>query len=338
MVYKVNILGSCVSRVIMLDGDRNGHGIADNNLSMDYFLDKQNIACAMMPPAFLREEVDAIPKEELWDSNRLKSLKQCLNKDTIKLLMESDAEWLVLDFYDMQADVTIYRDTAFSSCAYEFYNTALYKKRNPTDFKSSNFCLLPSWIWYAYADLFFQTVLPKYDANHIILNRFRSNTWYLSKQGGMERVPDNFKMPYHSNDKYNEPLRRFEDYIIEKYHPFVIDLSRFFMGDENAWENLNGAHFETEFYRESFDIIKEIILEGSQKKTYNYPKLMDFARRGYEEDKKRNFDVDQGLEMIQSLLNQNDFLWLNLLDKLATYAPENEMVQLYVEKYKEVNT
>ena len=151
-------------------------------------------------------------------------------------------------------------------------------------------------------------------------------------------VPDNFKMPYHSNDKYNEPLRRFEDYIIEKYHPYVIDLSRFFMGDENAWENLNGAHFETEFYRESFDSIKEIILEGSQKKIYNFPKLMDFARRGYEEDKKRSFDVDQGLEMIQSLLNQNDFLWLNLLDKLATYAPENEMVQLYVKKYKEVNT
>lgn len=38
-----------------------------------------------------------------------------------------------------------------------------------------------------------------------------------------------------------------------------IDLSKYFMGDQNDWDNLNGAHFEREFYRETFDQIKRII-------------------------------------------------------------------------------
>ncbi len=29
------------------------------------------------------------------------------------------------------------------------------------------------------------------------------------------------------------------------------------MGDRNCWDNLNGAHFEKKFYRETFDQIKK---------------------------------------------------------------------------------
>ena len=40
MNHKVNILGSCVSRLAMLDGDLTGHGIADDQLALRYSLDK----------------------------------------------------------------------------------------------------------------------------------------------------------------------------------------------------------------------------------------------------------------------------------------------------------
>lgn len=334
MKNKVNILGSCISRIVMLDGDTSGHYVADERLSMDYFLDKQNIVCAVMPPPFPREEVEAIAKEELWDGSRWKSLQQCLNKDTVKLLHASDAEWLIVDFYDVQADVSIYGDTMFSSCAFEFYNTSVFKQRKPEVFQRTNLCLLPTWIWYAYADVFFQQILDKYDADHIIVNRFRSNTYYLSKEGRVAKVPDAFKQPYHSNDRYNPQLRRFEDYIIQRYHPYVIDLSHFFMGDQNQWENLNGAHFEHEFYRESFDAVREIILGGSKQRVWNKSRLMDFSRRGYEEDRRRKFDVERGLQMIEQFVEQGDWLWLNLLDKLVTYAPQDARVKRYLALYE----
>ena len=38
--------------------------------------------------------------EELWDKSRINTLKQALNKETINLLMESDAEYLIVDLYD----------------------------------------------------------------------------------------------------------------------------------------------------------------------------------------------------------------------------------------------
>ena len=99
------------------------------------------------------------------------------------------------------------------------------------------------------------------------------------------------------------------------------------MGDNTLWENLNGAHFEREFYRESFDIIKDIIFHQPEKRLYNQPRLMDASRRGYEEDRKRPFDVELGLKMLPAFLEQNDGLWLNLLDKLVTYAPGDARVE-----------
>lgn len=38
---KINVLGSCISRVSLLDGVQSEHGIADDRLELGYFLDKQ---------------------------------------------------------------------------------------------------------------------------------------------------------------------------------------------------------------------------------------------------------------------------------------------------------
>lgn len=49
---KVSVLGSCVSRVSLLNGDQQGHGIYNGKelgIELEYFLDKHNIALALMP-------------------------------------------------------------------------------------------------------------------------------------------------------------------------------------------------------------------------------------------------------------------------------------------------
>ena len=60
----------------MLNGNQRGHGIASEDLELQYFLDKQNIALAMMPPAFSREEVDLVTAEQLWDQSGIDTVKQ----------------------------------------------------------------------------------------------------------------------------------------------------------------------------------------------------------------------------------------------------------------------
>ena len=128
MRNKVNILGSCVSRVCMLDGNRNGHGIADDDMDLGYYFHNQNIVCLMTPPSFSHEEIDMIKGEELYDANNLRGLRQCLYKDTINMLLESDAQWLVMDLYDMQIDFCMLGKGMFSPYNYEFFNTSLYER------------------------------------------------------------------------------------------------------------------------------------------------------------------------------------------------------------------
>ena len=329
---KINVLGSCVSRVSLLKGEREKHGIVGTDgLELGYFLDKHNIALAMMPAPFPREIVMQITEDDLWDKSRIHSLKQVLMKDTVSLLLESDAEYLVMDLYDFHNLFLIYGETAFATQAGEFGGTKLFKALK-SHMNGSCFFEIPEWLYYPYVDLFFEKIMSKYDSDHIILNRFRANTWYLDRNGYIKLIPETSKQPEQCNDKYNDKCRALEEYIIKKYNPYVIDISQFFMGDENLWsDNLNGAHFEKEFYRETYTQIINIIKGKATERYFQRTNLFDAEREGYEEDRQRAFDVEKGIEMLEYYVNCGDVLWLNVLDKLYMYAPEDERVQYYIE-------
>lgn len=332
---KINVLGSCVARISLLNGELDGHGVYGENMQLGYFLDKQNIVSAMMPPAFLKEEIATIKAEEIYEPSRIHSLKQCLDKSTMDLLLNSDADYVVMDLYDFQNDFGILNDTTFSTCAHEFFQTGLYRKYQK-DVKIANFMELPTWIWYPYVDLFFEKLMTKYDSKHIILIRFRSNTYYYGKDGKVHLVPEDFKKPFHSNDKYNAPLKALEDYIIRKVNPWVIDLSSYYMGDENVWDNLNGAHFELEFYKDVYSCIKRIVKgEELQGRNMVPSYMLESFGKATAEEKNRKFDVDGALELLPQWIDQEEVLWMNLLHKLNIYAPEHPMVMEYTRVVRE---
>ena len=177
--------------------------------------------------------------------------------------------------------MTCYKEIIFSTCAHEFFNTNPFKKHKE-EIDIINFMNVPKCLTYGYIDLFFEKLMKKYDSDHIILNRFRFNTYYLDKNGNIQYIPETFRRPYHSNDKYNRQLFEIEAYIIEKYNPYVIDLSKYYMVDENIWDNLNGEHFEEAFYRETFSQIKKIIYGETTEKYFSSPNFFDINRIGYE--------------------------------------------------------
>ena len=329
MIHKINVIGSCVSRISLLDGQRELHGVVGDDLALGYYLDKQNLALAMMPAPFSDAEVETVEAKELYDPSRIRTLKQCLNKKTIPMLMDSDAEYLVMDLYDFHNDFAFCGNTAFSTCAHEVFNTALYRKyQNYVGI--SNFMKMPTWMWYPYVDLFFEKVMQKYDADHIILLCFRSNTYYWGTDGKIKEIPDAFKQPYHSNDKYNVYLKHLEEYIIRKYQPYVIDLSKFYMANQFEWDNLNGAHFETGFYHDAYAAITEIVRGTAKKRTYSTPSFLG-ENFGKATPGMENFtlDVEGVLELLPQLVEKEDILWLNILHKLNVYAPEDERVKAY---------
>lgn len=329
MAAKVNILGSCVSRIAMLDGDLNGHGIADDDIDLCYYLADQNIVCAMTPAVFTQEEIDSISENELYKKSNLRGVKQNLAKKTVDMLLNSDAQWLIMDLYDMHNNFFIFREGLFHPYEFEFFNTSLYQKYKD-EIAASNFMKIPKGYYYGYIDLFFEKIMKKYDSDHIILNRFRSNTYYITKQGMLGLVPDNCKNQACANDNYNHQLYELEEYIINKYNPYVIDLSKYFMGDENFWnDDLNGAHFEMKFYRETFKQIKRIIKGETKEKYFSDPNF--FSNENIEEYTKDKFDIENGILSFLMLLDKNDLLWMNILDKLNMYAPDDERVKQYMQ-------
>lgn len=179
--------------------------------------------------------------------------------------------------------------------------------------------------------MFFETIMKKYDQNHIILNCFRANTYYLDKDGKIKLIPNESKKTCQANDKYNPQLKKLENYIIKKYNPYVIDISKYFIGDKNFWDNIQGAHFEKAFYRQTFDITKKIIYGETKERYFSNPNFFNPERRGFNEDIIRKFDVEYNIKIFQKLLNANDILWLNVLDRLSIYAPEDERVQQYLQ-------
>ena len=330
----LNCLGSCLSRLSLLKGEKNLHGIYNGEnigIKIQYYLDKHNIALAMMPPPFDREQVEAITDENLRDKTRLRSMKQMLNKDTIKMLLESDAQYLIMDLYDFHNSFLVYKDTAFGTQAGEFSNTKLYHKVLDKLTLMSSFFERMTWVYYPLVDLFFERIMQKYDSEHIILNRFRSNIYTLLKNGNIKRLSDDFKMNYQCSDKYNPQCRALEDYIIKKYNPYVIDLSKYFMCDENYWgsSGIHSGHFERQFYLETYNQMIRIMTGETKEKYYNKPGFFNPERDGYEEDSKRKFDTNKGLEFLNYLIDTKDPLALNILEKLYIKMPNQEFLEIY---------
>lgn len=321
------VLGSCVSRITMLNGDQSAHDIADENLHLSYFLDKQNIALQMMPRPFSEEEVNSITSAQLWDTSRIHTVHQALNKETVDLILNSSAQYIVMDLFDFQTNFGAIGNTAFDLNAYEFMNTDLFKKYK-NQIEIYNFMTLPKWCYYPYVDLFFEKIMQKYDSNHIILNRFRANTYYLAKDGYIKTIPPEFKNPYQANDLYNNQLFELEQYVIDKYNPYVIDLSKFYMGDENKWSNLQGAHFENDFYLESFKYVRDIIFNKPEKKYLSAP---SFFTANHSPNKL--VGIDETYTLMLDLLDKNDLLWINILEKLFVTCPDEPVIKEYVELY-----
>lgn len=324
-MVKLTVLGSCVSRVSLLDGIQSEHGIVDDRMDIDYFLDKQNIVCSMYPPPFPKEEVENLRDICIREKGAIRSLKQNLNKETLALVMDSDADYMVIDFMDMHMNQCKYHDTIFAPQANEFFRTDLDRKYGDeiTKFRIYD---EPWEEWIGYVDRFFSEMMRKYDKDHVILNRFRCNTVYLSKEGMVEIIPERFRGSSHPLPRLNEIGWKLEQYIIQKYQPWVIDLSKYFMGDENIWDNLQGAHFEREFYRETFDQIRRIVFGETTENYFSKPLFFDTGRRGYSEDAKLSFNIEEGLEKMIKLYHGDDLLWINLLDKLYMHAPSDKRV------------
>ncbi len=75
------------------------------------------------------------------------------------------------------------------------------------------------------------------------------------------------------------------------------------MGNENEWDNLNGAHFEHRFYHRVYSFIYEIITGKATTKYYEQPEFIwDSFGVSTPEEQSWKFDVECALALLPQLI------------------------------------
>ena len=217
-----------------------------------------------------------IKQNELWDKSEhnLRGIQQELLKATIPMLENKHGEYFVFDLYDFHTDLVVYENTMFSPYKYEFYNTNIYNENKEQFQLRFTPIESPLGLWYGYVKSFLDKIYEMYESDKVILVRFKACSHYISKNKTIEEIPDRFINPWMANWKYNEKIFQLEELIIKEFNPRVIDVSKYYIGDEELFpEDLQGAHFEKNYYMESFKILKKILFENEfdeNQKKYRY--------------------------------------------------------------------
>lgn len=252
----VDIHGSCLSRNIFTVNK-------NTDISVNNYFSRNNIVSSMMPPANISTNRDELLFFDSEYSHRC--LRNGIEKNAVPMLLNSTADFLVIDFFDFCQPVAVYKNTTFSTYDYSFYNTAAYKNE-PEQFKSVNFLELPTWLWYGYIDIYWEKMIGKFGGN-IILIRVRCCNNYLSKEREVKATPPN--LLNYGNSIYNKPLYELEEYVIKKYNPYVLDVSKYFIADEDYNPDVTPVHFEENYLKSSWSLMQDVILNKPKQRYYD---------------------------------------------------------------------
>jgi len=247
----VDVHGSCVSRSCFEFIDK-------SQILVQHTFSRNHIVSCMMPPANLSFQHGEL---QLYNSEYSeRCMRLALDKQTVPLLLKSDAEYLIIDFFDFCQPVAAYLDTTFSTYDYTFYRTSAYQEHKEL-FNTVDFLNVPVCLWYGYVDAYFRAMDEKFHG-HIVLNRLNCCGIYLSKSGAVEEIPQNFR--FFGDVKYNQLLWALENYVIDKYHPIVIDISKYFISDENYNPDTTPVHFEKNYNILQSNILLQILTDGKR--------------------------------------------------------------------------
>lgn len=90
--------------------------------------------------------------------------------------------------------------------------------------------------------------------------------------------------------------------------------------------NLQGAHFENEFYHETFQTIQYIMKEKPKQKVWDRPDF--FTNKKVQAE--GALDIEDAFIKFEQLIEKEDILWMNILDKLHQRIPDDARVKEYV--------
>ncbi len=311
---KADVHGSCVSFSILKKDTPEGCRIKLDSLDNHYFFSHINIAGSM------GKKIDVEPAEEelsVFEEHLRRNLITDLNKTVVTELLQSDAEWLLVDFYDFARVQWAYRGgsythTVFLNEAKDYYQKVSDQMEGPFRWID-----LPTFLYYDKVDEYFRIMVEKYGREHIILNRIYFNRYYIDGDNSLKEIRKN--IDWVGSYKDNGVIRRLEDHVIEKFGIKSIDVSKYFVADFNFTKDILAVHYEEEYYRLAGRIISKMVrgeeaaadkldLEGLKAKLCRSPYVDPGESEGYLSCACSPFHCYEPLDVLFEVLDNDEII------------------------------
>lgn len=250
----VDLWGSCVTREIFNYGRMNEFHIAN-------YICRDSILYAFGNPVQLQIDYDNLC---LFDNNawRRNVIRNTLQRKNVNILNKSDAEWLILDFYDLAKYLQYEYENEFFTIGGAWHNYGFWNKIKDRVKKIDIFDMNDDFIQKR-MDRFINWCNKRYK-NKIILCSCYWNINYIDVFNRLGKIGNYDKDIQKGYDAKNKLVKKWEDYFCCHTKCYYINISNKFFADELNPYNTMGVHYEEIYYHEMSRIIKNIILNNNQ--------------------------------------------------------------------------
>jgi len=195
---------------------------------------------------------------------RRDALKSSFKRLAAETVTKSVAKWLVVDFFDLAADMASYKGGFFEID--EFTRRTFFYNSIKKDCKGFRFYKnYDKAKTFAALDKMTDIVNAKYHGN-VILNRVSPAEYYIDFDGNVSDLPVDKEFV----EKTSAIIAECEEYFMEKTGCYVIDISGYFMSDQRYPRGgANIGNYEDMFYRNTALFMSAIFAGNAESKVFD---------------------------------------------------------------------
>lgn len=254
----VDVHGSCVSFSAIKNNTVWGKQRQSDVFKNNYFFSHVNHWGVMTEPFPMLPEEEEFG--EIIQPHGKRVIMHNLSKDVLEKLEESNAEWLMLDFYDSARIQWFYPGGWFTHYMdMQLAAPSFYERAKSYIQGAAKLDLTKDTGLMDYINRYMDRVIAKYGVNHIILNRVAISRYVITDK--RELGPFAECTEQLGSWKDNQRIREIEEYVLDKYPIAYVDISKFFVADWSLDHDYFSVHFEPEYYEYANRAFRKI-LEG----------------------------------------------------------------------------
>ena len=319
---KIDIWGSCVSREVFKE--------CSNDLYLNNYIYRNNpihVFGKTVPVSnslFLEENFNG----SKW---RMGVLRDEMYRNSKTIINNSDSNWIIVDLYDIVENCFTIQDVPFIA-DWDTQNMQIFDLlKHDYDFGRLDPLSYSDTYIAESLDKYINLLKHHYGKNIILINVF-FNKYYVNANGEIKKfeLGDNYETLINKKNLY---LKKWQDYVSQNLDCYVINISKFFLGDEKFVWGASPVHYEKPFQENVARIIDYIIINKPANRLFDNYDREDKIKRVIRM-KKPNTDMGVFVDLFYE--DDVDKILVSLSSEEANQYVK-DLTQIYSNSFKTVD-